>query len=102
MQAHREVTQASTHPLGHALRLLGDKFNDSASKRENFLSLAVQDNMLGQQIRSTPLGYDALLALSLQPAVQASASRRQYELFMAALKNNSRTRSRFRSKSPVR
>ena len=102
MQAHREVTQASTHPLGHALRLLGSKFNDLASKRKNLLSLTVQDKMLGQQIRSTPLGYDSLLATSLQPAVQASASRRQNELLMAALRNNTRPRSRYRSRSPVR
>ena len=96
------MTQASTHPLGHALRLLGSKFNDLASKRKNLLSLAVQDKMLGQQMRSTPLGYDSLLAMSLQPAVQASASRRQNELLMAALRNNTWPRSRFRSRSPVR
>ena len=106
MQAHREVTHTpthtSTHPLGHALRLLGSKFNDLASKRKNLLSLTVQDKMLGQQIRSTPLWYDSLLATSLQPAIQASASRRQNELLMATLRNNTRPRSRYRSWSPVR
>ena len=32
LQAHREVTQASTHPLDHALRIIAFKFNDIANQ----------------------------------------------------------------------
>ena len=102
LQAHREMTQASTHPLGHALRMLGSRFNDGANKRRQNLALSISDKMLAQQIRAAPLGYDSLLASSLQPTIQASTSRQQNNLLIAALRNNSRPATRRRSRSPVR
>ena len=77
LHAHREMTQASTHPLEHALRMLGSRFNDLANKRRQNLALSMSDKMLAQQIKTTPPGYDSLLASSLQPAIQASTSRQQ-------------------------
>ena len=105
LQAHREVTQASTHPLGHALRIIASKFNDIANQRRAALASTTNDQVLAQQIRATPLGFDSLLANSLQPAIQASSSRRQQDLLMAALRSNSRSARparRERSRSPVR
>ena len=102
LQAHREMTQASTHPLGHALRMLRSRFNDAANKRRRNLALSISDKMLAQQIRAAPLGYDSLLASSLQPAIQASTSRQQNNLLIAALRNNSLPATRRRSRSPVR
>ena len=92
LQAQREVTQASTHPLGHALCIID-------------LASTTNDQVLAQQIRATPLGFDSLLASPLQPAIQASSSRRQQDLLMAALRSNSRSARparRERSRSPVR
>ena len=105
LQAHREVTQASTHPLGHALRIIASKFNDIANQRRAALASTTNDQVLAQQIRATPLGFDSLLANSLQPAIQVSSSRRQQDLLMAALRSNSRSARparRERSRSPVR
>ena len=102
LQAHREMTQASTHPLGHALRMLVSRFNDAANKRRQNLALSISDKMLAQQIRAAPLGYDSLLASSLQPAIQASTSRQQNNLLIVALQNNSRPATSRRSRSPVR
>ena len=63
------------------------------------------DRVLSQLIKTTPLGFDSLLASSLQPAIQASSSRRQQDMLMAALRSNSRASRparRDRSRSPVR
>ena len=97
LEAHREVTQASTHPLGHALRILASKFNDVANQRRTALATTSSDRVLSQ--------FDSLLASSLQPAIQASSSRRQQDMLMAALRSNSRAprpARRDRSRSPVR
>ena len=105
LEAHREVTQASTHPLGHALRILASKFNDVAKQRRTALETTSLDRVLSQLIKTTPLGFDSLLASSLQPAIQASSSRRQQDMLMAALRSNSRASRparRDRSRSPVR
>ena len=98
LQAHREMTQASTH----ALRMLGSRFNDAANKRRQNLALPISDKMLAQQIRAAPLGYDSLLASSLQPAIQASTFRQQNNLLIGALRNTPRPATRGRSRSPVR
>ena len=105
LEAHREVTQASTHPLGHALRILASKYNDVANQRRIALAMTSSDRVLSQLIKTTPLGFDSLLASSLQPAIQASSSRRQQDMLMAALGSNSRAprpARRDRSRSPVR
>ena len=90
LEAHREVTQASTHPLGHALRILASKFNDVANQMKTALAMTSSDRVLLQLIKTTPLRFDSLLASSLQPAIQASSSRRQQDMLMAALRSNSR------------
>ena len=98
LQAHREMTQASTH----ALRMLGSRFNDAANKRRQNLALPISDKMLARKIRAAPLGYDSLLASSLQPAIQASTFRQQNNLLIGALRNTPRPATRRRSRSPVR
>ena len=102
LEAHKEMTQAATHPLGHALRLLASRFNDLSQKRRNHLAGSTADKVLAQQIKQTPLGFDSLLDASLQPAIDASATRRQQDLLSAALRNNVRQPRRERSRSPVR
>ena len=105
MEAHREVTQASTHFLGHALRIPASKFNDVANQRRTALAMTSSDRVLSQLIKTTPLGFDSSLAPSLQPAIQASSSRRQQDMLMAALRSNTtapRPTWRDRSRSPVR
>ena len=37
-EAHREMTEAATHPLGHALRLLGSRLNDMGHRRRSNLA----------------------------------------------------------------
>ena len=106
LQAHKEVTQAFTHPLGHALRIIASKLNDIANQRRAALTSTTNDQVpMAQQIRATPLGFDSLLASFLPPAIQASSSRRV--LLMAALRCNSRSArpvrtERSRSPSAVR
>ena len=77
MAAHSEVTQASTHHLGHAVRILASKFNDVANQRETGLAMTSSDRIISQLIKAAPLGFYSLLASSLQP-VQASSFRRQH------------------------
>ena len=105
LQAHKELTQASTHLLGHVLRIIASKFNDIAKQRRAALASTTNDQVLAQQIRATPLGFDSLLASSLQPAIQASSSRWQQDLLTATLRSNSRSARparRERSRSPAR
>ena len=105
LEAHREVTQASTHPLGHALRILASKYNDVANQKRTALAMTSSDSVLSQLIKTTPLGFDSLLDLSPQPAIRASSSRRQQDMLMAALRSNTRAPKptrRDRSRSPVR
>ena len=46
MEAHKEMSQAATHPSGHTLRLLGTKFNDLGHKRRNHLASSTAERML--------------------------------------------------------
>ena len=64
-ETHREMTQAATHPLGHALRLLGSRFNDLGHRRRSNLAGSTSDRVLAQHIKQTPLGFDSLLESSL-------------------------------------
>ena len=105
MAAHREVTQASTHPLGHALRILASKFNDVANHRRTALAMSSSDRVLSQLVKTTTLGFDSVLASSLELVIHASSFRRQQDILMAALKSNTRAprpSRRERSRSPVR
>ena len=101
-EAHKEMTQAATHPLGHALRLLGSRFNDLGHRRRSNLAGSMSDRVLAQHIKQPPLGFDSLLESSLQPAIDASATRRQQDLIAAALRSNGRLPRRDKSRSPVR
>ena len=100
-EAQREMTQAATHPLGHALRILGSRFNDLGHKRRSNLAASTNDRVLAQHIKQTPLGFDSLLESSLQPDIDDSATRRRQDLLAAGLRSNARLPRRDRSSSPV-
>ena len=46
LESHREVTQAATHPLGHAIRLMASQFNEIGS--------GTPDRILAEQIKVIP------------------------------------------------
>ena len=99
MEAHRDVTQVSTHHLVHALRILAFKFNDVANQRRTALAMTSSDRVLSHLIKTPPppLGFNSLLA--------SSSSRGQQDMLMAALRSNTRAPRPSRrelSRSPVR
>ena len=46
LETHTEMYQAARHPMGHALRLLGARFNDLGHKRRNHLASSLADRTL--------------------------------------------------------
>ena len=76
------MSQAATHPLGHALRLLGARFNDLGHKRKNHLASSTADMTLSHYIRyilQTPIGFDSMLNSAIESAMMASSDRRPNE-----------------------
>ena len=59
LEAHKEMSQAVTHPLGHALRLLGARFNDLENKKRNHLAFSTANRTLSHYIRQTLIGFDS-------------------------------------------
>ena len=101
-EAHRDMAQATTHPLGHSLRLLGSQLIDLGQRSCNNLAGSTNDRVLAQQSKQTPLGFDSLIESYLKPALDISATRRQHDHMLAVtLKSSARPPRRNRSRSPV-
>ena len=54
LESHREMTQAATHPLGHALRLMALQFNEIGQKRRANIASGTPGRILAEQIKVIP------------------------------------------------
>ena len=54
LESHREMTQAATTPLGHALRLIVSQFNKIGQNRRANIASGTPDRILAEQIKIIP------------------------------------------------